>query len=171
MRLQLHLLALGVALLALPAGAQPADTAARLQEAREAVVRREPQQALRIWTELARAGDAEAQYQLGVQYDSGRWIGKDSTQAAHWFQAAAEQNHARAQYNLARLYADGDGVARDAAQARRWRETGRPCDVMVDTGINRLGLLPADLPWGKLSPVAGHAAGRNTGPGASPTWS
>lgn len=27
-------------------------------------------------------------------------------------------------------------------QVRRWRETGRPCDVMIDTGINRLGLAP-----------------------------
>jgi alanine racemase len=25
-------------------------------------------------------------------------------------------------------------------QVARWRETGRPCDVMIDTGINRLGL-------------------------------
>ena len=29
-------------------------------------------------------------------------------------------------------------------QVRRWRETGRPCDVMIDTGINRLGLSPAE---------------------------
>src|SRR4029453_88865 len=29
-------------------------------------------------------------------------------------------------------------------QIVRWRQTGKPCDVMVDTGINRLGVSPAD---------------------------
>jgi alanine racemase len=29
-------------------------------------------------------------------------------------------------------------------QAARWRETGLPCDVMIDTGMNRLGLSPHD---------------------------
>lgn len=36
------------------------------------------------------------------------------------------------------------------AQAMRWRPTGRPCDVMVDTGINRLGLSLSDLTAGAL---------------------
>jgi alanine racemase len=39
-------------------------------------------------------------------------------------------------------------------QVRRWRETGRPCDVMVDTGINRLGLSPADVTAGLLDGLA-----------------
>jgi len=29
-------------------------------------------------------------------------------------------------------------------QVARWRPTGRPCDVMIDTGMNRLGLAPGD---------------------------
>jgi alanine racemase len=29
-------------------------------------------------------------------------------------------------------------------QAARWQATGRPCDVMIDTGMNRLGLAPGD---------------------------
>jgi alanine racemase len=29
-------------------------------------------------------------------------------------------------------------------QVARWRETGLPCDVMIDTGMNRLGLSPHD---------------------------
>jgi alanine racemase len=35
-------------------------------------------------------------------------------------------------------------VLNTTAQVARWRETGRPCDVMIDTGMNRLGLSPAD---------------------------
>ncbi|MEA3004692.1 MAG: alanine racemase [Sphingomonadales bacterium] len=41
-------------------------------------------------------------------------------------------------------------------QVRRWRErgAGRACDVMVDTGINRLGLAPADIGSGLLDGLA-----------------
>lgn len=35
-------------------------------------------------------------------------------------------------------------VLNTAAQVSRWRPTGRPCDVMIDTGMNRLGLAPGD---------------------------
>jgi alanine racemase len=31
-------------------------------------------------------------------------------------------------------------VLNSREQVERWRQTGRPCDVMIDTGINRLGL-------------------------------
>ena len=41
-------------------------------------------------------------------------------------------------------------VLNSAAQVARWRQTGRPCDVMVDTGINRLGLSPEELGGGLL---------------------
>jgi alanine racemase len=38
-------------------------------------------------------------------------------------------------------------VLNSAEQVTRWRESGqgRPCDVMVDTGMNRLGLTPAQV--------------------------
>jgi len=35
-------------------------------------------------------------------------------------------------------------VLNTPAQVARWRSTGRPCDVMIDTGMNRLGLSPTD---------------------------
>ncbi len=31
-----------------------------------------------------------------------------------------------------------------AAQVALWRQTGRPCEVMVDSGMNRLGLAPSE---------------------------
>ena len=34
-------------------------------------------------------------------------------------------------------------VLNTAAQVARWHETGLPCDVMIDTGMNRLGLSPS----------------------------
>jgi alanine racemase len=39
-------------------------------------------------------------------------------------------------------------------QVARWRDTGRPFDVMVDTGINRLGLSPAEIAGGLLDGLA-----------------
>lgn len=41
-------------------------------------------------------------------------------------------------------------VLNTAGQIARWRETGRPCDVMVDTGMNRLGLTPREACSGLL---------------------
>lgn len=35
-------------------------------------------------------------------------------------------------------------------QVGRWRETGQPCDVMVDTGMNRLGISPRDVLGGAV---------------------
>lgn len=36
-------------------------------------------------------------------------------------------------------------------QIARWQPTRRPCDVMVDTGMNRLGIAPADVTSGALA--------------------
>lgn len=41
-------------------------------------------------------------------------------------------------------------VLNSPEQVARWRETGRPCDVMIDTGINRLGIRPEQLADGLL---------------------
>ncbi|MEA3011585.1 MAG: alanine racemase [Sphingomonadales bacterium] len=45
-------------------------------------------------------------------------------------------------------------VLNSPGQVARWRETGLPCDVMVDTGMNRLGLAPADVAAGLLDGLA-----------------
>ena len=42
-------------------------------------------------------------------------------------------------------------VLNTLAQVARWRPTGRSCDVMVDTGMNRLGLSVADVERGALA--------------------
>jgi alanine racemase len=45
-------------------------------------------------------------------------------------------------------------VLNSPEQVTRWRGTGRPCDVMVDTGMNRLGLSVADSLSGLLDGLA-----------------
>jgi alanine racemase len=41
-------------------------------------------------------------------------------------------------------------VLNTAAQVQRWKSTGLPCDVMVDTGMNRLGVSAAEIAAGLL---------------------
>ncbi len=48
----------------------------------------------------AEAGDAEAQFNLGVRYDVGRGVPEDDVEAVRWYRLAAEQGDAYAQYDL-----------------------------------------------------------------------
>ena len=50
----------------------------------------------------------------------------------------------------AALALDARPVLNTPAEVQRWRSTGRPCDVMVDTGMNRLGLSPPHVAEGLL---------------------
>jgi len=45
-------------------------------------------------------------------------------------------------------------VLSTAEQVRRWKPTGRPCDVMVDTGMNRLGVSAEEIGAGLLDGLA-----------------
>ena len=50
-------------------------------------------------------------------------------------------------------------VLNTAEQVARWRPTGRPCDVMIDTGMNRLGLgAGADLSGLQIDTLLSHLA-------------
>jgi len=60
------------------------------------------------------------EYNLGVMYETGDGIAKDSTQAAQWYRKAAEQGHALAQLNLGVMYFNGDVVPRDLVAACVW---------------------------------------------------
>ena len=50
--------------------------------------------------EQAEAGDAEAQFNLGVMYHTGDDVPQNNGRAVYWFCKAAEQGYAGAQYNL-----------------------------------------------------------------------
>ena len=65
----------------------------------------------------AQAGNADAQYRVGVSSRDGHGTLRDSKAAAKWFASAAEQNHSAAMTDLAMLYQSGDGVGRDRERA------------------------------------------------------
>ena len=74
---------------------------------------------------LAEAGDTEAQYSIGVKYDTGDGVPQDDAEAVIWYRRAAEQGHAGAQYSLGRMYDIGRGAPQDDAEAVRWYPPGR----------------------------------------------
>ena len=76
--------------------------------------------ALKEFTSLAKAGDAIAQYNVGVMYLTGRGVAKDPALAARWHRSAAEQGLAVAQYGLGVMYYMGEGVDQDHEAAATW---------------------------------------------------
>lgn len=73
---------------------------------------------------LARDGDADAQYQLGVRYQSGTHnLPQNGRLAQYWLLQAAQRGHRLAMQQLAHLYQTGAaGIAADPKAARYWRE-------------------------------------------------
>ena len=69
---------------------------------------------------LAEQGNAEAQFSLGVAYDTGQGVAQDSAEAARWYRLAADHGHAEAQFNLGVMYDEGKGVPQDYAEAAQW---------------------------------------------------
>ncbi len=76
---------------------------------------------------IAEAGDATAQYYLGVLYDHGEGVIRNYKTAVGWYEKAAAQGHRDAQFNLGMIYYNGAGaagdpgsVAPDKAAAARW---------------------------------------------------
>lgn len=69
----------------------------------------------------AQAGEADAQYSLGLRYDNGQGVAQDFTEAVRWYRLAAEQGNPAAQYNLGAMYSNGQGVPRDVVEAYKWR--------------------------------------------------
>lgn len=52
----------------------------------------------------AKNGDSEAQFELGLAYEEGKFINENDGMAIAWFLKAAQQNNATAQYSLSNLY-------------------------------------------------------------------
>ena len=67
---------------------------------------------------LADAGDALAQYELGIRFAEGRHGPRDAAKAIEWLTKAAGQDFPPAQYRLGVIYEKGLGVARDSERAR-----------------------------------------------------
>ena len=68
----------------------------------------------------AEQGDVQAQYNLGIMYETGRGGPQDEAEAVRWYRLAAEQGDAEAQFNLGAMHASGRGVPQDDVTAHMW---------------------------------------------------
>jgi len=98
----------------------PVAGLAGFAEGYEAAQRGDFATAMREWRPLAEAGDATAQYNLGVMYANGQGVPEDDAEAVKWYRLAAVQGDASAQVNLGLMYDDGEGVPEDDAEAVKW---------------------------------------------------
>lgn len=78
------------------------------------------EQTIELWRPLAKSGNADAQFGLGVIYNDAMGVPQDYLEANYWFLRAAEQGYAPAQYNLGNAYKNGTGMAADAQLAAIW---------------------------------------------------
>jgi TPR repeat protein len=64
-----------------------------------------------VWyMEMAKSGDADAQYNLGSVYETGFGVQADPDEAVRWYKEAAEQDHQLAQLKLGIMYILGEGT-------------------------------------------------------------
>lgn len=68
----------------------------------------------------AKAGDADAQEQAGLDYDFGEGVSINRAEAAFWYERAAKQGRSLAQYNLGIYYLKGEGVSENTTEAAKW---------------------------------------------------
>ncbi len=79
-----------------------------------------PSTAIDVIKSSAQGGDSDAQYELGMLYQSGSGIPQDMAQARRWLTQAAQGGNVRAQYALALFYRTDDG-GQDINQSINWQ--------------------------------------------------
>lgn len=126
--------ALGLAIACGSARAQ-----APMDPAQAAYEREDYAAAAALYAPRANAGDAEAQYRMGMMARFGWGMEKDAGAAARWLQKASEQNHAQAQAELGTMYRLGRGVPEDPKEAARWLTAAATAGVpMAQLSIGRM---------------------------------
>ena len=118
----------------------------------------------------AAKGDPDAQYRLGVLYQTGRGVRKDLKEAAKWYRLAANQGKAYAQMNLGMMYFDGEGIPQDknegvklftAAANRGDAMAQRRLGILNYTGDSIAQDYKAALRWYLLAAQQGRRVGTN----------
>ena len=75
---------------------------------------------LRGTYEKAKAGDMDAQYEIGNCFMTGKIVHQDFAQAMKWLTVAADQGEPFAMYNIGILYSCGHGVKQNCSMAQLW---------------------------------------------------
>ncbi|MBB3570546.1 tetratricopeptide repeat protein [Rhizobium sp. BK491] len=97
------------------------------------------QRALKYWQPLAEHGDAQAEFGLGLLYETGHGVEQNFDTAQSWYRKAAEQGLASAQNTLGAMYANGRGVAKDDVQAEElYRKAAEQGDVHAEVNLSNM---------------------------------
>ena len=113
---------------------QPTNDATATQlskDADAAYARGDYATALQLNLPLANAGDAVAQFNIGLMYDKGNGVPQDYAEAAKWFRKAADQGLAVGQFNLGVSYERGQGLRQDYAEAAKWYRKAAEQDLAM----------------------------------------
>jgi hypothetical protein len=78
---------------------------------------KDPQAGAGWMLRAAEAGSAQAAFNVGVMYEQGFVVERNSTRAAEWYRKAAAANLPTAKHNLALLLRVGKGMARNGEEA------------------------------------------------------
>jgi hypothetical protein len=111
---------LAALLVALPLTFAASARAGQFEDATAAAKRGDYATAFKDILPLAEAGDARAQFNLGLLYAQGLGVPQNYAEAAKWYRLAANQGVAEAQFNLGVLYHHGIGVPQNYAEAAKW---------------------------------------------------
>ncbi len=93
------------------------------------------QQSFDVLVDKAKQGDPQAQYELGLRYESGAWdVNKDDKQALVWISKAAKGGNRIAMKTLANIYQHGDlGLQPNPAKAAEWEKKASAASVKKST--------------------------------------
>lgn len=80
--------------------AVPASASAGVDEGKAAFLAANYKAAWKELRPLAAAGNADAQYLVGVMYSHGKGVARDAATSARWYEKAARQGNADAAFNL-----------------------------------------------------------------------
>ena len=97
-----------------PAAATPFDDAVAAYKAGDFG------KAASLFERLAKAGDPQAEHNLGFLYHAGKGVARNDATAMIWYRKAAEQGFAASQFNLGVMYQEGESVPPDMDLAVAW---------------------------------------------------
>lgn len=92
----------------------------KLEEGKRLYDNKDYTPAYKCFKMAAEAGNAKAQYNLGLCYMDGKGIPQNSFEGAKWYLKSAEQGNTKAQCDLGACYALGNGVKQDYMVAVEW---------------------------------------------------
>jgi len=94
----------------------------------------------------AKAGNAEAQYQLAETFRDGEGVRKDMKEAAKWYHKSATQGYLDAERAMGFIYRGGDGFGMNKTLSYMW------FDIAYKNGDEQSYNLRNDVAWSMTQP-------------------